>query len=116
VKRRTCNRIVRSRTGAEVDRMIRAGKNVVVQYASPNCGACAETNPHIDRAATHLCDLDVEVVRVNTDMHDQFASAHGVEELPTIEVFRGGKRVGRTVGADKADAFVQLIRKALGGK
>lgn len=113
MKKKTCRRTVRTRTGAEVQRMIREGKNVVVQYASPNCPACHETNPHIDAAAGKLCDTDVEVVRVNTDINEDFADQMKVEDLPTVQVFHKGQAVGQTSGADKVEFFVDFIRKAL---
>lgn len=109
---KACKRVVRSRTGAEVARMIKDGKNVVVQYASPGCSACHETNPHIEAAANQLCDVDAEIVRVNTDTNDDFADRMGIEELPTVQAWRGGKVVSQTTGSEKAEFFAQFIREA----
>jgi len=109
---RSCKRVVRNHTGAEINKKIQSGKAVVVQFASPHCGACHETNPHIDKAANELCG-DAEVVRVNVDTNDKFADNHKVEDLPTVAVYKNGKEVARTVGADTAGAFVKLVKQAL---
>ena len=92
--------------------MIREGKSVVVQYASPGCSACAETAPHMDAAASQLCDVDAEIVRVNTDTNEDFADRMKVEEIPTVQAWKGGKVVAQTTGAEKAEFFVDFIRKA----
>jgi len=53
------------------------------------------------------------VVRVNVDTNDKFADNHKVEDLPTVAVYKNGKEVARTVGADTAGAFVKLVKQAL---
>lgn len=111
-RQKTCRRTVRTRTGQEIARMIKAGRPVVVQYASPGCSACHETNPHIDAAAEQLCDVDAEIVRINTDTNEDFTDRMGIEELPTVQAWRGGKVVAQTAGADEAKFFAEFIRKA----
>jgi len=53
---------------------------------------------------------------VGLDAHNNYdtTSNYGVMGIPTLIFFKGGKEVGRSVGAMKKERLVEEIRKHLG--
>lgn len=75
-------------------RELRPGEAVadgVLYFTAAWCGPCQALKPAVRAVAR---DADVDVVLVDVDAHDELADAHGVRELPTLRVLRGGRVVG----------------------
>jgi len=85
---------------------------VLIDFWAPWCGPCRQVAPEIAKvAAGHAAD--VLVVKVNTDVDPQVGARHGVQSIPTMAVFRGGREVARTAGARPAAAIEAWMRQAL---
>lgn len=71
---------------------------VLVDFYADWCGPCKMMAPLIDDlAARHQGTL--LVAKLNTDLAQQTAAAHGIRGIPTTIVFRNGAESARQVGA-----------------
>ncbi len=85
---------------------------VVVDYWAPWCGPCRMVAPELKKvAAAHRGRLIV--VKVNTEALADLASRHGIQSIPTMALFSGGREVARTVGARPAAGIEAFIDQAV---
>lgn len=80
---------------------------VVVDYWAPWCKNCKKVAPTLDRLAGELSA--VKFLKVNTQDTD-IGADNGVDALPTLQFFKGGKLVGEFKGSDSG-----AVEKAIRG-
>ncbi|MEZ4394340.1 MAG: thioredoxin [Polyangiales bacterium] len=82
---------------------------VLVDFWAPWCGPCRTVAPEVAKvAAQHPREL--LVLKVNTDVDPAVGARHGIQSIPTMALFRGGREAGRTSGARPAAAITQWVR------
>lgn len=67
---------------------------LIIDFYSPDCAPCMKMAPDFE-AAAKACALEVRFLKVDTTKHQEVARLYGVNELPTIIAFKGGKEVNR---------------------
>ena len=73
----------------------------VVDFWAVWCGPCKLIAPHVDAIADEYAGRAV-VAKVDVDSSRQTAVKFGIQSIPTLLFFKGGKLVDRLVGvADK---------------
>ena len=83
------------------------GKNVVVYFYSPSCGACQRMNPVIDELSKKV---KVKKVDVSNREGLQIASQLGVLGTPTTVVVKDGKVKRAFLGFKKAENILQEVK------
>ena len=68
--------------------------------------------PLVDEMADEYGDR-VRVVKLNTDESPKVASEYGIRSIPTVMVFKGGKKLDTVIGAVPKATLVQTLEKYL---
>ncbi len=85
---------------------------VVVDLWAPWCGPCRMISPALEEVARRRAGR-LKLVKVNVDEHPGVSARFGVQGIPTLLFFRGGRLVDRAVGARGVDALEAWIDAAL---
>ena len=85
---------------------------VLVDFWAPWCGPCRMVGPTIDEIAREN-KFGVKFVKVNVDENPSIASEYNIQSIPTIAIFKNGKIMKTTIGAQSKSAYETLISKTL---
>ena len=70
---------------------------VVVDFWATWCGPCRSMAPHLETLANEY-EGKVRVVKVDVDRNQKTAIKFGIQNLPTLLVFKNGEVVDKLVG------------------
>ncbi len=83
---------------------------VLVDMWAPWCGPCRFLAPVVEQLAGELAGR-VRVAKLDVDENPVTASRFGIQSIPALVVFKGGREAGRIVGAQpKSEILRQLER------
>jgi thioredoxin 1 len=96
---------------ADFNSTIKSGLVLVDVYATW-CGPCKIMAPYIDEIVNEKKDV-LKFLKIDNDKNSELVNFLNVDELPTIIIFKNGKRVFTSIGLIKKEDLVKEIEKNL---
>jgi thioredoxin 1 len=93
-------------------KVLQSDKPVVVDFWAPWCGPCRAIAPILDKLAGEY-EGRLTIAKVNTDEDVVNAGNLGIQGIPTLIVFKGGKEVARLVGSRPEGQYREVFDKVL---
>lgn len=92
--------------------VLKSEKPVVVDFWAPWCRPCLMMAPMYEEFANEYGDKMV-FAKLNTDDNQVTAGRLGIQGIPTLLFFRGGREIDRIVGLESREMLRRHIETAL---
>lgn len=79
------------------EKVLQSENPVIVDFWAPWCTPCLRMAPAFEKLAGEYAGK-VTFAKMNTDENQSTPSRLGIQGIPTMIIFRGGKEVDRVVG------------------
>jgi thioredoxin 1 len=87
---------------------------VLVDFWAPWCGPCRMVAPVLEQLGQEYGN-SLKIGKVNIDENPGIAAQYGVMSIPTMIVFKDGRKVEQFVGAMPKPALKSKLEKWVGG-
>nr|YP_009297242.1 thioredoxin [Porphyridium sordidum]AOM66585.1 thioredoxin [Porphyridium sordidum] len=95
-----------------VENVLESKSLVLVDFWAPWCGPCRMVTAVVDEIANEYAN-QLKVVKMNTDTNPKIASDYGIRSIPTLMLFKDGKRVETVIGAVPKSTLENVINNCL---
>jgi thioredoxin 1 len=92
--------------------VLKSEQPVLVDFWAGWCGPCKALAPIVDGVATAFAGK-LKVVKVNIDQNNAAASKYGVQSIPTLLFFKGGKVLDQQVGYVSQEVIAEKVQRLL---
>ncbi len=90
--------------------VLNSDKPVLVDFWAAWCGPCRMVSPIIAQIANEYKDK-LKVVKVNVDENNELASQYDIMSIPTVFLFKDGKKIDSMIGARPKQMYETMIYK-----
>ncbi len=90
-------------------------KPVLVDFWAEWCAPCRMIGPILEKLAEENKD-NWELVKVDTDKNQEFATKYGVRGIPNVKLFRNGEVINEFTGALPEPAIKEWLKKSIPSK
>ena len=98
-------------TSANFDAEVKTSNGpIVVDFWAEWCGPCRMVAPVLEKLSEEYAGR-VRIGKVNVDEQSSLASKYGIQSIPTLLIFKGGKVVEQFVGATTRDVLARMLDK-----
>src|SRR5260221_13487025 len=98
---------IKNLTKADFKKVVEEESNsVLVDFWAPWCGPCQAMTPELEAAASEL-NGTVTIAKVNVDDEPELAEFYGVQSIPNLIIFKGGKPVRQLIGFHNRKMIVE---------
>lgn len=94
------------------EEVLNQSQPVLVDFWAPWCGPCRMVAPVVDEIANEYIN-SVKVVKINTDENPSTATEYGIRSIPTLMIFKDGRRVDTVIGAVPKSTLASTLNKYL---
>lgn len=91
------------------DAAIAADVPVLVDFWAPWCGPCKALGPTIDQIADEVGG-NAKICKVNIDESMEIAARFGIQNIPTVLIFRNGEVVQKFVGVQQKGTLLAALK------
>ena len=88
-------------------------KPVLVDFWATWCGPCVKLAPIIEQVANER-EGELTVAKLDVDANPHMAQHYGVMSIPTMILFKDGKKVTQFVGLQPKERIVSQLQPFLG--
>lgn len=92
--------------------VLRSNLPVFVDFWAEWCGPCRMVGPAVEQIGKIMAGK-LKVAKLNVDENQEIAIKYGVQSIPSLILFKGGKEVSRTIGAAPKETYMKFIENAL---
>lgn len=85
---------------------------VLVDFWAEWCGPCRMVGPAVEQLS-QMMNGRIKVAKLNVDENQEIAMKYGIQSIPSLLLFKGGKEIARTVGAAPKEAYMKFIEQSL---
>jgi thioredoxin 1 len=90
--------------------LIGSDKPVLVDFFATWCGPCHALSPILKQVKDSLGD-GISIIKIDVDKNQQLASQYQVRGVPTMLLFRNGRRVWRQSGVLSKEDILGVVNK-----
>lgn len=83
---------------------------VVVDFWAAWCGPCRMIAPIIEQLSVEYSQK-VKFAKLNVDENSEISSQYDINSIPSVFMFKNGKKVDGLVGARPKQAFDEMIKR-----
>lgn len=91
------------------DAAIASDVPVLVDFWAPWCGPCKALSPTIDQIADEVGG-NAKICKVNIDDSMEIAARFGIQNIPTILIFKNGEVVQKFVGVQQKATLLGALQ------
>lgn len=85
---------------------------VLVDFWAAWCGPCRIIAPSVEQLATEFAGK-AKIGKLDVDANQVTAARFGVQSIPTLIIFKGGREADRIVGVQSKEALAARLNKFL---